>query len=473
MIKALFDIPNHIPRKRRRYFSIANVAGMGGFAGHLVLLLGFYYYDVTPMVWFNMGSIILFIAVFALNRVKDFATIGIYLAVSEIVVHAITAVLLVGWEAGFYSYLFLVFIIVFMVRKKYDKLGLFVSIANLLILIALLAYCREYPEHPIMLSDKATYFFSIFNLTCAAGLLGAGVYYYKITANYVEDELETLYGRVTDSIRYAHRIQRVLLPENNYLSHHTDEHFIYYKPRDIVSGDFYWTRYFPEQEQLIVAVLDCTGHGVPGAFMTMMASVLLESAVVDRGIRLPDQILEELHKNIVRLLKQNSSDRQEGMDIAICSIDFAEREVCYSGAKRPLLMVQEDQLHEIKGTRRSVGGQWKGKKDPPSFELHCFPIDEKPISIYMFTDGFTDQFGGGEDQKFTMRRFREMIGGIQHLSMQSQRDFLSDTFNDWAKGSTKQLDDVLVVGIKVPVAPSSRRAHKVRQSPKVSERMKQ
>lgn len=452
MIQALFNIPSNVPRSSRRYFSIANVAGLGGLMGHTALLLSFLYFDITPMVWFNIGSVLIFAVVIFLNRYKasqkGFSTLCIYLSIIEIVAHAIIAITLLGWDSGFYAYLFLVFIVVFLVQKEYDKLGLVVSICNLLIMAGLSIYSQASPNPPIELSNSAKYFFSTFNLICTAGLLAAGVYYYKITSNFVEKELETMYGKVTDSIRYAHRIQRVMLPQPQEITDHTKESFVYYKPRDIVSGDFYWAKYFPEQDQLVIALLDCTGHGVPGAFMTMMASTLLESIIINRGIRLPNLILEELHGGIVSLLKQESSNRQEGMDIGICTIDFKDKEICYSGARRPLLVLRKGVLEEVKATRRSVGGQWTSKRQQPEFDLHCFPIDSQPTSIYLFSDGYTDQFGGPTHQKFTSRRFKEMIVDIQHLSMADQKTFILETFNNWSKAD-KQIDDVAVLGIKI------------------------
>lgn len=448
MINALIRIPQGIPRANRRYFSLTNAVGLGGFIGHLVLFTSFLYFDIMPLAWFNVGSLALFAGIFTINRF-GYATLGLYLGIAEIVFHAIIAVILIGWNSGFYFYLLLVFMVVFLARKKYDKTGLIISVLNLIILVGLMVYAGWLEKPLLKVSVDTQHFYSINNLVVTSILLAVGVFYYKHTANHVEEELETMYKHTTDSIRYAHRIQDVLLPDKDYIRSHVKEHFIFYQPRDIVSGDFYWMHFFPKEQQLVIAAIDCTGHGVPGAFMTMMAGVLMESIVVERGIRLPNLILEEMHKSIFRMLKQESKNRQEGMDMSVCCIDFEEKEISYSGARSPMLYVENGQLNEIKATRRSVGGKWRGKSDPPPFELHCLPInDRKPTSIYLFSDGYIDQFGGTDDERFSSRKFREMIQEVHPLSMDEQQMRITNIFNRW-KGRGRQIDDVMVIGIKV------------------------
>jgi serine phosphatase RsbU (regulator of sigma subunit) len=448
MIRALIRPPRRIPRQDRRYFSLTNAAGLGGFFGHLVLLLSFAYFEIWPMVWFNMGSLALFASVFVMNRF-GYHLLGLYLSIFEIVTHAVVATVLAGWNLGFYFYLFLVFMVVFLAKKEHDSYSLKISVLNMLVFLGLLIYTNwaEYPH--LEVGEEAVHFYSLTNLLITSASIAIGFYYYKHTANHVEQELETMNKKVTDSIRYAHRIQQALLPDDGYLGPYVSNHFIFFQPRDIVSGDFYWFHYDEASEQLFVSVFDCTGHGVPGAFMTMMGSVLLESIVVERGIREPDQVLEELHRSIVMLLKQGTSNRQEGMDMGVCLFDFKARELRFSGAKNSLIYVEKGELKEIKGSRRAVGGQWKVKREPKPYEPHVLPMGQGLQAIYLFTDGFSDQFGGSDNQKYTSKRFRELLESAQASDMPTQRKRLDEEFHRWMKNPTQQLDDVLVLGIQL------------------------
>lgn len=268
-------------------------------------------------------------------------------------------------------------------------------------------------------------------------------------------KLEYAYHNITDSIEYAHRIQEALLPSQALIQKALPESMVMLKPRDVVSGDFYWfaqtgnlTDTSLEGQKVILAAVDCTGHGVPGAFMSMAGDAYLNQIVKQQGITQPDKVLCNLHQNIRQSLKQETTGNRDGMDISLVEIDRKNKTVSFAGARNPLIYIQDGELHLIRGDKYSIGGeQREGER---SFTTHSVRIDpENPTTFYLFSDGFQDQFGGKEGKKFLVRRFRELLLSIHHLSMQEQKSCLESTFNDWLGGLYEQVDDVLVIGFKV------------------------
>ncbi|MGB0521537.1 MAG: tetratricopeptide repeat protein [Flammeovirgaceae bacterium] len=279
------------------------------------------------------------------------------------------------------------------------------------------------------------------------------------------DQLNVALGQITDSVRYAKRIQdSILLPPMQIIQNFEDG-FIYFEPRDIVSGDFYWYAKTESQpiyeekhgfegvskifkgiadEKHVIAAVDCTGHGVPGAFMSLIGNDLLNDIVNLQQITQADQILNELSKRVRRTLKQDQTSNQDGMDMALCSINYAAKEVEFAGAKNGLIYIQDGELHQIKGDKMSVGGRdlYKGQL----FKSHTISI-EKPTTFYIFSDGFQDQFGGPNNRKFMIKRFRELLFEIHQKPMKEQHELLENTLNEW-RGKLKQLDDILVIGFK-------------------------
>jgi serine phosphatase RsbU (regulator of sigma subunit) len=231
-------------------------------------------------------------------------------------------------------------------------------------------------------------------------------------------ELESKNRTITDSIRYAQRIQQAILPFDETFSEIFPEHFVLYQPRDIVSGDFYWLQ--EKDGYIFVAAADCTGHGVPGAFMSMIGNNLLGQAVVEHGLVAPDAILEDIRLNIQKVLKQRETSNKDGMDISLIRIDKARKELIFAGAKTAIVLVQNGQLHYIKGDLTSIGGNEIVKN---TFTNHYFSF-EQPIKCYLFSDGYQDQFGGPDNKRFGIRRLRELILTIHSLPIQSRSRFL-------------------------------------------------
>lgn len=248
---------------------------------------------------------------------------------------------------------------------------------------------------------------------------------------------------ITASIEYASKIQEALLPtrENNHLF---NDSFILLQPKDIVSGDFYW--YARVDNIKIIAAVDCTGHGVPGAFMSMIGNTFLHEIVNEKRITEPGKILDELRKRVIRALSQEGEEggRRDGMDMALCAIDEDAMTLEFAGANNPVYIAKNGEITEIKGDKQPVG-YMPEKMDP--FTNHSVKI-AKGDAVYIFSDGYADQFGGPKGKKFMYKRFKELILSIQQLPMESQLKSLDNTIIEWM-GELEQLDDICVMGIRV------------------------
>jgi serine phosphatase RsbU (regulator of sigma subunit) len=249
---------------------------------------------------------------------------------------------------------------------------------------------------------------------------------------------------ITDSIEYASKIQSAILPPKDIISEKLPEHFILYKPRDIVSGDFYWL--YPKNNKIYLCAADCTGHGVPGAFMSMLGIALLNEIISKSEVNTADKILNFLRDYVVRSLHQTgeAGETQDGMDIAFCVIEPDKKQLQFAGAFNPLFLIRNGELYETKGDKMPIGVHLR-QNEP--FTNHIIPI-KKNDKIYLFSDGYTDQFGGPKRKKFLMKRFRELLVEINQYSMEDQKIRIDKEFNDW-KGDYEQIDDILVFGIKI------------------------
>lgn len=250
--------------------------------------------------------------------------------------------------------------------------------------------------------------------------------------------------QITDSINYAKRIQEALLPHDDVIQSRFPHSFVLYQPKDVVSGDFYW--FHSEKKYTAIAAIDCTGHGVPGAFMSVMANSLINEIVVEKKVISPDLILNQLQEKVIRTLRQTEADGQshDGMDIAICVIDNKNLVLAFAGANRPLYWVRNGILEEIKGNKMPIGGaRFLGK----TFDKHVISLEPQD-RIYLASDGYQDQFGGEENRKFSSKRLKELIINHQNLSMTQQGNVFSSTINEWL-GKNRQIDDILLLGFEV------------------------
>ena len=252
---------------------------------------------------------------------------------------------------------------------------------------------------------------------------------------------------ITDSINYARKIQdNILLPESK-LKQWLPQMFVYFKPKDIVSGDFYWFSKF--ENKYVITAIDCTGHGVPGAFLSMVGNTLLHEIVNIKHVFKPDVILTMLHTGIRLALNQSSedSDSEDGMDMSLCTVDAKLHRFQFAGAKNNLYVVQGDKLKILKANYYSIGGRQLRPDMQIEFTCYDFMYDDN-TSIYMFSDGYLDQFGGDKNEKFNTQRFREMILNNRNLPMEEQKNVLAETMDKW-KGNRQQIDDFLVLGVKL------------------------
>jgi PAS domain S-box-containing protein len=265
-------------------------------------------------------------------------------------------------------------------------------------------------------------------------------------SNIIEEKNKDL----TDSINYARRIQNAILPTPENLNTAFPQNMLLYIPKDIVSGDFYWCLQIDTWS--FFAVADCTGHGVPGAFMSMLGSTLLKEIVQNRGVRQPSLILENLHNEIRRSLRQDAGGASlDGMDIALIAYERATNTLNYAGAYRDLLYFEHDTaadtytLHEVDADRRPVGGK-QDETDQRHYTHYNFTVKSGDM-VYMFTDGYPDQFGGEQGRKYMSKKFVRNLAALVPTSLEHQRSELEKGFFDW-KNNYEQMDDVLVGGIR-------------------------
>lgn len=248
---------------------------------------------------------------------------------------------------------------------------------------------------------------------------------------------------ITQSLHYARHIQSAVLPNQKNIAALLKNHFILYLPKDIVSGDFYSV--LQNKGKVIVAAADCTGHGVAGAFMSMIGTSLINLLVNEKNITDPAVILDELNEGIINSLKQRQGDSNDGMDIGLCSIDFKENKLLFAGANRPLWLFRNGEIKIIKPDKFPIGGMQVDHKN--KYTSHQIELQTND-TIYIFSDGYSDQFGGEQGKKMMSKRFKQYLQVMQHLPMDKQKEQLTQLFNSW-KGNHEQVDDVLVVGIRV------------------------
>lgn len=269
----------------------------------------------------------------------------------------------------------------------------------------------------------------------------------KLLIENVHAELSERNKDVMDSIKYAKRIQSSILPPIEKIKNEFEESFVLYKPRDIVSGDFYW--YHKVGDFFILACADCTGHGVPGAFMSMIGATLLNKIVENENISHCKDALNLLDREVVNALQQTNIKENEivmdGMDVALIAVNKNTRECHYAGAYRPLYLIRNNELKVFKANRQSIGGSVN--KENPFVGENI--ILESGDQLYMFTDGVTDQFGGEKNKKYKTERLKQFLLNICNQNMDTQAELINKEFEDW-KGENEQIDDVLIMGIKIP-----------------------
>ena len=264
----------------------------------------------------------------------------------------------------------------------------------------------------------------------------------KLEKAYIE--IEEQKKSITDSIHYAKRIQNAILPPDEFVLANLPESFVLYKPKDIVSGDFYWMN--REDGRVMMAAVDCTGHGVPGAFMSIVGNHQLNYSVNVEGARIASDILDRLNEGVTRSLhqKKEGSSVKDGMDIALISVDKEKMELDFAGAFNPLYLVRNGEIEILKGDKFPIGA-FIGEK-LQKFNNHKLKM-QSGDTIYIFSDGYADQFGGEKGKKFKYKQFQDLLLEIQAKSMKDQKMILDKTITEWM-GGLEQVDDILVIGVR-------------------------
>lgn len=270
----------------------------------------------------------------------------------------------------------------------------------------------------------------------------------KVTAQ--SKLLQEKQKEVIDSINYAKRIQDAILPDEQKIEAAFHQAFIYFKPKDIVSGDLYWfaqvtTTTNNPLKLTVIAVADCTGHGVPGAFMSLLAMELLNQSIKNPHINSPAELLNHMNQRISEDLNKNKKGKiNDGLDIAVCAIDEATNIMYFAGANRPVLVIRNNTIEEIKPTKSSIGGFSSSDQTFNDFQFQL----QKGDKLYLFTDGITDQFGGTNNKKFTKKQLTTFLLSTNHLSLNEQHVSFTKLMDDW-KGVNEQTDDMLLMGVEV------------------------
>jgi ligand-binding sensor domain-containing protein/serine phosphatase RsbU (regulator of sigma subunit) len=263
------------------------------------------------------------------------------------------------------------------------------------------------------------------------------------------DIIEEKNRNITDSIRYARKIQHAMLPMKEKMEKGLKDYFVIYEPKDIISGDFYWFNIIGDY--IFLAAADCTGHGVPGALLSMIGHIMLDEVVTDKRIYDPATALAYLHQGFRGVLKQEleKSDTYDGMDLGLCRIDLKKREITFAGARRPLYYVKDSQLYEIKGCRRSIGGRKKEEKRVfTNHEIETPDKEQETIMLYLTTDGFADQHNP-ENKRYGSSRLKNFLQGIAHLNMEEQKEALLKELKKH-QAYVEQRDDITIVGLQIP-----------------------
>jgi len=253
------------------------------------------------------------------------------------------------------------------------------------------------------------------------------------------DQLEAKSNEILDSIAYAKRIQSAILPPSKVVKEYLKESFILYKPKDIVAGDFYWLEH--KDEKVLFAAADCTGHGVPGAMVSVICNNGLNRSVREYGLTVPGEILDKTREIVIQEFEKSEEEVKDGMDIALCSLEGNTLQ--YSGAHNPLWIIRKGEVLETRANKQPIG---KFDKQLP-YTTHTFEL-KKGDSIYIFSDGYVDQFGGERGKKFKSKTFRSLLLSIQDKSMEEQKELTDKAFETW-RGNLEQIDDVCVIGVRI------------------------
>jgi serine phosphatase RsbU (regulator of sigma subunit) len=427
--------------ERRRVILLNSVSAIAGTACIGNSVAGFIIDHAHPINIINLGGGFICLIIFYLNSIMNY-NIAKILSFVCFIFYIFALAFFAGKKMGVEYILVVVSVVsVLQYEKLVNKILTAVICVSSFLLIKFMLNNHEVPYPTNALIENSFYF----NIVVMFFMLNLTVILMNAEHNRYAEIIEETNKSVTDSIRYAKRIQTAIFANPQEISHSFPNSFLFFRPKDIVSGDFYW--YGEVEGKKIIMAADCTGHGVPGAFMTVMGNNFLDEIVNEKKITAPDRILQELDRKIISTLqKQGSAEkREDGMDITILSIDEKHNTLSFAGAKNPLYYIQDNELKEIKGSKFPVGSSQFNT--PKVFEKHEVPYQTNDI-FYIFTDGYQDQFGGEDGKKYMTKNFRNFLFNISGKEFPFQEKSLESELNRW-KGAFRQTDDILVIGIKM------------------------
>ncbi|OFX42196.1 MAG: hypothetical protein A2X03_14755 [Bacteroidetes bacterium GWA2_40_15] len=452
---------------------------IGAFLGasmHIIYIILFLVYKINVLLWFNIFfSIPVFIIAFILSykgRLKIPPVIGTI----EVAVHQMLGVLLIGQETGFHILLFCLIPIGILFQKW--KVSFFINslIAFLLFLSVVWFDSGQFIMY-VLPAAKLT-LMRVINSLGLFTIVGLILFYYislnkelynqiqetneKLNEinnelngtievlNIQKDKIESQHTilseqnkSITDSLNYASRIQSALLPQKEILEKTLPDHFILFLPKEIVSGDFFWVSQV--DQKAVFCIADCTGHGVPGAFMSLLGIAFLDEIVNRRKVLTPNQILNDLKTEVIKALKQKGKreEQKDGMDIALCIYDKKSGQVEFAGAYTPLYLISDGDIKEFIADKMPISYFFD---IPQSFHSKTFKVKEGDI-VYIFSDGYADQFGGPNRTKYKSGPLKEYLQTIHNMPMSEQKILLEKNFDVW-KGNQEQTDDVILMGVR-------------------------
>lgn len=466
-----------IVHERTKYLQDTQMIGaaLGG-SIHVIYIILFAIYRVNALLWFNvLISMPVFIIAFLLSY-KGKLKVPPLIGTIEVAMHQVLAVLLLGQETGFHILLFCLVPIGILFQNW--KVSFFInSIVSLILYLSVLWF----DSGQFIMYELSANTLKFIRTINSLGLftIASLIFFYYISLNkklynkqqatneklyQINEELNSTIDivnkqkdkienqhkillkqneNITASIHYASRIQAALLPQKEILEQTLPDHFILFLPRDIVSGDFYWASQVGKK--IIFCVADCTGHGVPGAFMSLLGITFLDEIVNQRNVLAANEILNNLRNEIIKSLKQTGKEKEqkEGMDIALCLYDKKASHLEFAGANSPLYMIRNGELKETIADKIPIS-YFEGI--PQSFQSRTINIKKGDI-VYLFSDGYADQFGGPYGIKYKYRALKEYLRKIHKIPMSEQKMLLEENFNSW-KGDHEQIDDVLLMGVR-------------------------
>jgi serine phosphatase RsbU (regulator of sigma subunit) len=427
---------------------------------HIIFICLFAIFDVHILFWFNLIiSVPVFIIAF-LCAYKGLLNIPPVLGTIEVAIHQTMAVLLLGQDSGFHILLFCLIPIGILFQNW--KKSFF---ANSLLAFGLFLAISWFDTGQFIqyqITERALLILRIINSIGLFTIVGVIIFYYitlskklyskqKVTSERLSQSVQALndqHIKIKESIQYAERIQSAVLIPEDFLFEYMKDHFVLFKPRDIVSGDFFWATY--QDRKLVIAAADCTGHGVPGALLSMLGISFLNE-IVDRNEPMhANQILDLLRTYLIASLHQTSrkEEAQEGIEIALCVIDAQNNLLEFSGAKRPLYVVRKNsmkhELIQVKADMMPIGIYDQEMTPYKNNVIHL----QKDDAVYLFTDGYVDQMGGPHRKTFRSHRFKDLLIEIYDEPMEMQKSILMERIELW-RGNTEQIDDILVLGFKM------------------------